>query len=195
MENEKETKKVKPSEPKKPTFLEKLLAVQMEMEAATRDSNNPFYKSKYADLNSNYTVSKPVLNKYGLIVYHTSEGYGEDKYIRTIIADTQSDERIYIDIQIVTKEPNNPQALGSAITYARRYGLNTLLAIETEDDDGNIASNKATEPRQEDKKTNPEEVKEVRICPECGHTLQLRQGQYGQFWGCSNYPNCTHKEK
>src|SRR5579872_3500184 len=55
MENEKETKKVKPSEPKKPTFLEKLLAVQMEMEAATRGSNNPFYKSKYADLNSKET--------------------------------------------------------------------------------------------------------------------------------------------
>ena len=40
----------------------------------------------------------------------------------------------------------------------------------------------------------PERKLEIKMCPECGRSLKKRNGKYGEFWGCTGYPNCRHTE-
>lgn len=135
----------KPKETK--NIYTQLLLAQMEIGAIKKDSDNPFFHSKYVDINGILAAVKPVLNKYGLLL---TQALGTREFIgahvktgiTTEIIFAETKERIveFIEIPIMTK----PQETGSAITYYRRYALQSLLALETEDDDGNAASgNKA----------------------------------------------------
>lgn len=112
-----------------------LLAAQKEIGAAKMDAVNPFFKSKYADLGSVMAVCKDALNKNKLVVLQPING----GCVETVIIH-ESGEWILGLTQIVTSKPNDPQAQGAAITYARRYGLQSMLFIPAEDDDGESAS-------------------------------------------------------
>jgi len=126
------------------TIYTALLAAQKSINAAKKDANNPFFKSKYADLEAIIKAVKVPLNEAGIVILQTQETIyfegGSKDVIRTTLVDTESGESIKSDCPIICKEVNNPQALGSAITYARRYGLQTITCLPTEDDDGNAAT-------------------------------------------------------
>src|SRR5687768_6328740 len=124
-----------------------LAAFKSEVENVKKESTNPFFKSKYADLESIISTVKPVLAKYGLSYAQFPDyvrTYGQDTEkavpgLTTIIMHT-SGEWIEATAPLVMKE-QNPQGQGSAITYMRRYALSAALGIATEDDDdGNAAS-------------------------------------------------------
>lgn len=120
----------------------KLLAIQKEIGAITKDSVNPFYSSKYFDINALLGDVKPILNKYGVVILQPLTFIGENIYaLKTMLIDTESDEII----ESVTPLPAaaDAQKMGSAITYFRRYALQSLLALEAEDDDANAASTPA----------------------------------------------------
>lgn len=112
-----------------------LLEVQKEIEALSKDSKNPFFKSKYLDLPTLLKNVKPVLNKHGLILLQPVQ---EDLVFSTIV-DAET-EKLIAKSYISLPDIKDPQKLGAAITYFRRYTLTSLLAIEEQDDDGNKAS-------------------------------------------------------
>ena len=120
-------------------IIEALLKAQKEMWNAIKDAKNPFYKSTYADLNSVREACIPLLNENGIVVLQPMVTIDGNEYVRTVLLH-ESGEMIESFTKILCKAQNDPQAYGSGVTYARRYGLQSLVSIGADDDDGNAAS-------------------------------------------------------
>ena len=114
----------------------KLYEVQKEIGAISKDSTNPFYKSKYFDINSLIKQVTPILEKHKLLLLQPIKD-GEQY---SMIFDIDSGDSVESSISLPTDF--DAQKIGSAITYYRRYTLQSLLGLQTEDDDGNKASGK-----------------------------------------------------
>ena len=119
------------------TIYNKLAAVKKEIGAISKDETNPFFKSKYFDINGLLRHTEPLLQKNGLLLLQPILN-GE---VVSQIIDTDSGESVTSSIALPNMD--DPQKLGSAVTYYRRYTLQSLLGLQAEDDDANIAS-KAT---------------------------------------------------
>lgn len=115
-----------------------LLKAQKKMENAVKTSSNPFFKSKFADLNSVREASMPVLNEEGISVLQPIVQKDGKSFVRTLLLH-DSGEYLSSDVEIVAAKQNDPQAQGSAISYARRYGLQSFLSLGADDDDGEKA--------------------------------------------------------
>lgn len=115
-----------------------LVKAQSEMGNAVKDSKNPFFKSKYADLNSIREASLPVLNKNGITVLQPTTVIDGRLFVESLLLH-ESGEFISGLTEVVVAKQNDPQATGSGISYARRYGLQSLLNIGAEDDDSEAA--------------------------------------------------------
>lgn len=124
----------------------KLLNIQKEVGAITKDSSNPFFKSSYFDINGLLTELKPLLNKEGLVVLQPLTNIDGKLALETLVIDEKSGDQI--KSVCVLPENTDPQKLGSAITYFRRYSLQSLFLLQSEDDDGNNASNKSVKSSQ-----------------------------------------------
>lgn len=116
-------------------FYKRLIKAKSEMGAVKKTANNPFFKSKYADLATILEVVEPPLLENGLIILQPIK----DGKVSTIITDGTTS----IESSIELGTFNKPQDMGSAITYYRRYTLQSLLGISAEDDDGNRAQKAA----------------------------------------------------
>lgn len=116
-----------------------LVVAQLKMGTAKKDSNNPFFKSKYADLNAIREACIPALNEVGISVLQPTVQKDGKNFVQTILLH-ESGEYISGLTEIVYNKPNDAQAQGSGITYARRYGLQSMCNVGAEDDDGNKAS-------------------------------------------------------
>jgi hypothetical protein len=116
-------------------FYEKLSAVKAEVGRISKDSSNPFFKSKYFDINSLLMHVEPIIQKNGLLLLQPIQ----DNIVKSIIYDTKG---FSIESGINLNGITDPQKLGSAITYFRRYTLQSLLALQAEDDDADLASKK-----------------------------------------------------
>lgn len=110
-----------------------LNAVQKKITGAKKDADNPFFKSKYADLESVWDACREPLTENGLSVTQFLNG----EALVTMLLHS-SGQWIKGEQKIYTKD-NSPQAFGSAITYARRYGLAAIVGIVQVDDDGQAA--------------------------------------------------------
>lgn len=117
-----------------------LVQAQTKMGNAIKDSKNPFFKSKYADLNAVREACLPALNESKISVLQLITNKENKNYVETILLH-ESGEWISSETEIKNSKPNDPQAEGSGITYARRYGLQSIVCLGAEDDDGNAASN------------------------------------------------------
>jgi hypothetical protein len=115
----------------------KLFEAKKEIGKITKDSKNPFFKSNYFDVNSLLKEVEPILQKHKLLLLQPIR----NGLVCTQLIDIETGECENSDIQL----PNitDPQKLGSAITYYRRYTLQSLLGLQAEDDDGNKASKPA----------------------------------------------------
>lgn len=111
------------------------LSAQKKITVALKKSTNPYFKSKYADLTSVMEACKKDLNANDIVVLQPINGME----VETILVHS-SGEWFSSTTPIVCKAQNDPQALGSAISYARRYGLQSMVFIPADDDDGNIAT-------------------------------------------------------
>lgn len=120
-----------------------LAAAQAEMGKAIKGSENPHFRSKYADLGAVFDACLPALTRHGVAVTQplqvTETG---DRYVRTVLSHGASGTHAETVVPLILGK-NDMQGLGSAITYARRYGLMTMAGIAPEDDDGNAAANNA----------------------------------------------------
>ena len=123
-----------------------LLQAQKNMSNAVKDAKNPYFKSTYANLNSVREAVTPALHSAGISVLQLNV-HGDGKtYVRTTLLH-ESGEFICSDTEVVVKEAGNPQAYGSAISYARRYGLSSMLSVGSEDDDANAAMGNSLKPQ------------------------------------------------
>lgn len=120
------------------SLTQKLLEVQRKVDKLTKSSSNPHFKSKYADLNEVLEVSKQALNEEGLFI---AQPPGKDEfgqYVETSLIDSETAQSIVSRVYFSGNE-DNMQKIGAAITYARRFGLKSILAMEDSDDDGETA--------------------------------------------------------
>lgn len=120
-----------------------LLKAQKEFPLIKKEDSNPFFKSKYAALPSVLEVVTPILIKNELVMTQSPITDGDRIGVETTIYHV-SGESISSKFTMNLAK-NDPQGAGSAITYARRYALVSMLGLNVDsDDDGNEASNKTT---------------------------------------------------
>ena len=112
---------------------QKLWKAKQEIGKVTKGSNNPFFKSKYADLNAILEATEPILLKHELIVLQPVI----NGFVCTQIIDIATGDKVESVLQL--PEINDPQKLIASITYYRRGSLQSLLSLQAVDDDGNTA--------------------------------------------------------
>lgn len=112
-----------------------LSLAQSEMKGAVKDATNPFFKSRYADLESVWSACRESLAKNGLSVTQTM-GFIPEAGPTLITTLLHSSGQWLSGEQPIMAKGLTPQELGSAITYARRYGLAAIVGIVQVDDDG-----------------------------------------------------------
>lgn len=120
------------------TIAQKLLRVQQSIEKVTKTSKNPHFRSTFADLNEVLAVSKGALNEENIFI---AQGPGKDQfgqYVETTLINGEDGQSLSSRVYFSGTE-DNMQKIGAAITYARRFGLASLLALESQDDDGETA--------------------------------------------------------
>lgn len=111
-----------------------------EVSKISKDATNPFFKKNYATLDNIIDEIRPILTKHGLSIIQLPSGDGENVSMKTMLIH-ESGEWIESDALVMKPVKNDPQAIGSAISYARRYSLAAFLSLNTgEDDDGNKAT-------------------------------------------------------
>lgn len=115
-----------------------LAKAQGEMGKALKATDNPFFNSKYADLATVMAACMPALHENGFAVIQPSGLDESGPFVDTVLLH-ESGGRIESRVYLVVNK-NDMQGIGSAQTYARRYGLMGLAGIAPEDDDGNAAS-------------------------------------------------------
>lgn len=123
-----------------------------EIKHALKSSENPFFKSNYADLKSITEACRPALAKNGLAVTQVIDNEGGMLTLITILMH-ESGQWIK-SFYPITYEKTNPQAIGSGVTYARRYSLAAIAGVVTEDDDGEAAMKREPEVKPAAKPAN-----------------------------------------
>ena len=118
----------------KTNVLKALLSAKQEIGKVAKNAKNPHFKNTYADINALLEAVEPILLDKGLLLIQPIN----DGKVSTIIIHAESGEQMESSIELPTL--SNPQQMGSAITYYRRYTLQSLLSLQAEDDDANTAS-------------------------------------------------------
>lgn len=151
-------------------FAKAFIKAQSEIGTVVKGSNNPFYNSKYADINDVIKTIKEVLNNNGIGYLQPTKvievGGVKVNVVETVLLH-ESGEQFTGQTEIKC-EKDDAQKFGAATTYARRFGLQSIVGLPAEDDDGNTASGKSKkvsapknvpEKKEESKVQKPSEVK------------------------------------
>jgi hypothetical protein len=135
-----------------------LLAAQREIRFAVKDATNGHLKNKYADLSSVIDAVKGPLNDAGIIFIQSPAPSDDGKLHLTTRLIHESGE--WIESTAVTPlQKADPQGVGSAITYMRRYSLAAITGLYQDDDDGNAASGVGQQRTQQPQFMKPADVK------------------------------------
>lgn len=156
-----------------------LLLAQKEIGGAKKGATNPFFKMKYSDLGSVMEACKDAFNNHGITILQpvsTSDGV---TFVSTLLLH-ESGEFISSSMKVSCKNPDNPQEMGSAITYAKRYSLQAIAFIPSEDDDGETAAKPVravTEPiKTTSTPTSPSDLK----CSTCLKAVPEKVGSFSK---------------
>ncbi len=125
-----------------------LVAAQAEMRNPPKDSVNPHFKSRFADLATVLDTVKPVLAKHRLgVVQLPCEVEGVGPALSTMLIHESGE---YVRSTIALRPGKlDPQGIGAALTYARRYGLQAVLGITADDDDDGNHASRAPQQKQQ----------------------------------------------
>ncbi len=122
-----------------------LAKAQGEMKNPLKDSDNPFFKSKYADLAANIDAARPALAKHAIAVVQTP--YSVEGAIGVITRLIHaSGQWIESDALSAMPKDSGPQAVGTCVTYLRRYQYAPMVGLAADDDDGNASSGAGQKP-------------------------------------------------
>jgi hypothetical protein len=116
------------------SFHQKLHRAKLAIGKVTKNANNPHFKKSYADLNAIIEAVEPILLENGLLLLQPIQGNS----VCTQIIDIDSGDKVESCMELPAGM--NPQQQGSAITYYRRYTLQSTLSLQSVDDDGAAAS-------------------------------------------------------
>ena len=132
-----------------------LLEFQKLAVSASKDSKNPHFKSSYASLEAVISAANQA-TQFGICFTQEIDfefnGDAGMTFVRTVLIHAPSGEQRTSRTPIRSKDPADPQKMGSGSTYAKRYGLQSALGLPSEDDDGNEASK---EPKGKVQHINP----------------------------------------
>lgn len=135
-------------------FAKAFVAAQKATEAVKKASTNPAFKSKYADLAGVVEAVVPALNAHGIGVLQFPGADNGDVLVTTeLLHESGASVRSTLRLH-PTK--SDPQGIGSAVTYGRRYSLLAVTGAAPEDDDGNAASQPRNAPQEA--RVNPEQL-------------------------------------
>lgn len=127
-----------------------LAAAQNDIGRIFKNATNPHYRSAYLDLAGLIDAVQPSLSKYNLTLYHTTRPpqneFEQDDYIEAHLVHTPTGQEIVSTYPLRAKDTTDPQKLGAAMTYARRYTALAVLGLAAEDDDGNYSAGVSNEP-------------------------------------------------
>jgi hypothetical protein len=160
-----------------------LCKAQGAIQPAIKDAENPFFHSTYADLSSVWEVARKPLADNGLSVSQLPGECRDNKILLKTILMHESGEFLSSTLEMPYLK-SDPQAIGSAITYARRYALAAIVGIVAdEDDDANKAAGKGQEsPKETTKKVKEEKTgKVVSASPEIRAKLHQELEEYCKF--------------
>jgi len=129
-----------------------LAKAQGQLEGAKKSSSNPFFKSKYADLAECWNTCREALTANEISVIQMPEEINENGRLNITTMLAHSSGQYISSTLTMTVTKLDPQAIGSAITYGRRYALAAMVGLAQEDDDGEKAM-----ARQEKKDKKPVE--------------------------------------
>lgn len=124
-------------------LMRKLASIRDLLPTPKKSGWNPMFKSHYATLDGVYDAIEPILAKAGLhlqqrVIENPAEHPLDRIALETLVVDLESGEHLSSTITLPF-EKKGPQAAGSALTYARRYGIQAVLGLRVDDDDGNRA--------------------------------------------------------
>jgi hypothetical protein len=147
---------------------QKIIEAKREIGKVAKNAKNPHFKNTYADLNALIEAVEPILLEKGLMLL---QPIIENKVFSKII-DAESGECVesYIDLPLSV----TPQAMGSAITYYRRYTLQSLLSLQAVDDDGQVAS----QPAPKEELTDERFENALRLIAEGKYTVEKLKAVY-----------------
>jgi len=136
-----------------------LAKAQANMGKALKANKNDHFRSKYADLGNVMDACLPALNEAGIAVIQPIGSDEQGLYVKTVFIHGESGEDIQCRVPLILGK-NDMQGFGSAVTYARRYGLMAMAGIAPEDDDGNAAAASAPKPVRQPRTQPAENVDE-----------------------------------
>ena len=135
----------------KNTIYKKIGSLRNKIDAVKKSNNNPFFKSKYADINTIERIVEPIEYEVGLTHFITSTVAEDGSQLLTLtVADVESGETLTSTLKVILAK-NDMQQLISGHTYGRRGLLVSFYSLESEDDDGNSVSNNYDNPTYENK--------------------------------------------
>ena len=128
--------------------MDKILKIQSEIGVLSKTETNPFFKSKYLDINGLLAQLLPLLEKHGLTVVQPLSNIGGRPALLTQVYDDKSPDPLISEFMPLP-ELQDPQKMGSAITYYRRYSLQSLFLLQAEDSDGDVGQHAPKEGRKD----------------------------------------------
>lgn len=137
----------------------------LKIEGALKDSNNPHFKTKYADLSSVVAAVKPALAENGLFFTQITHEHDGGVCVETMVGH-EAGEQMSFGKLFVPSTKNDAQGYGSALTYARRYSLMAAFGVCPEDDDGNAAAASAPVQQRPQQKPAPAPADEPKGMPD-----------------------------
>ena len=187
-------------------IIKALIKVQPQLKPAIKDKANPFLKSKYADLSGVWDTCRDLLKESGLAVVQVC-GIGDNgSYLETILMH-ESGQWISGKYPLKPVKDDDPQAMGSAMTYARRYNLAAILGIVTDDDDAEGAMGRQTESKpktatrpepQRDpaipapKAATQEQLNKLDAYKKAGKNIKIKVDTYG--WSITRLAELTYDQ-
>jgi hypothetical protein len=165
-----------------------LAKAQSEFRTVPQSGKNPFHKSTYSTLKDCWDTARPVLANHGLSVLQFPDIMGDGNFVLKTVVLHESGESMEGYQPVISSKPD-AQSMGSALTYARRYGLCAALGLVSgdEDDDGNAASQVKSKPAKAKTAppatppsvggaTNPSLTEQIKSAPHLGALTTLYEG-------------------
>lgn len=174
------------------TLFDRLLAAQQKMGVIVKDEVNPFYNSKYADINTILKEVLPILNAEGILLMQPLTHVDGKPAMKTILmhgTEKFEFETVFPEFpkRAEGKSTNTFQDMGKGATYLRRISLQTLAALMAQDDDGNAMTQSA--PKKDQQKAQPTEgAKEVPRCSICGEFMRQQKNNPDKYF-CKHESN------
>lgn len=170
----------------------KILLVQNAIKAIAKEETNPFFKSKYFDINTVIEALRPIFNEHGLVVLQPLSELNGKPAIKTILAEPESGETLETITPLI--ENNDVQKFGGIITYTRRYALVSMFLIQGEDDtDGNDVAPRQTAPVPPQSSVAPKAVQSTRNCAVCNTEFAV-DPKYPNGLNCSAPCGAAYKK-